>query len=204
MGIANPAQSFGPSNTLFEQFLPAKVPQSAVWTRNALAILAGSILLTMSAKLSIPFFPVPVTLQTLVVLCLGMVLGPRLGAAAVIAYLAQGAAGLPVFAGTPEKGIGLAYMLGTTGGYLVGFVVAAYTVGLLAERRWDRSKLTTIAAMIVGNAIIYAFGLVWLGSIVGWDKPILAWGMMPFLLGDLAKILIAAALLPAAWKFFKR
>ncbi len=121
----------------------------------------------------------------------------------MIAYLAQGAAGLPVFAGTPEKGIGLAYMLGTTGGYLLGFVVAAYTVGLLAERRWDRSKLTTIAAMIIGNAIIYAFGLIWLGSIVGWDKPILAWGMMPFLLGDLAKILIAAALLPAAWKLFK-
>jgi len=204
MTSANAAQSLGTSNTLFEQFLPANVPPSTIWTRNALAIIAGSLLLTLSAKLSIPFYPVPVTLQTLVVLCLGMVLGPRLGAAAVIAYLAQGAVGLPVFAGTPEKGIGMVYMLGTTGGYLLGFVVAAYTVGLLAERRWDRSKLTTIAAMIIGNAIIYGFGLVWLGSIVGWDKPVLAWGMTPFLLGDLAKILIAAALLPAAWKFFKR
>ena len=203
MVTANAEQSFGPSNTLYERFFPTNVPQSTVWIRNALVILAGSMLLTLSAKLSIPFFPVPVTLQTLVVLCLGLVLGPRLGAAAVIAYLAQGAAGLPVFAGTPEKGVGLAYMLGTTGGYLLGFVVAAYAVGLLAERRWDRSKLTTIAAMIIGNAIIYAFGLVWLGSIVGWDKPILAWGMMPFLLGDLAKILIAAAVLPTAWKLFK-
>lgn len=204
MTTANAVGSFGPSNTLFEQILPGNVSQGTVWTRNALAIIAGSILLTLSAKLSLPFYPVPVTLQTLVVLCLGMVLGPRLGAAAVIAYLAQGAIGLPVFAGSPEKGIGLAYMLSTTGGYLLGFVAAAYAVGLLAERRWDRSKLTTIAAMIIGNAIIYAFGLVWLGSVVGWDKPILAWGMTPFLLGDLAKILIAAALLPAAWKFFKR
>lgn len=204
MATANAVQSFGPSNTLFEQFLSANVPQSKAWIRNTLAIIAGSMLLTLSAKMALPFYPVPVTLQTLIVLCLGMVLGPRLGAAAVIAYLAQGAVGLPVFAGTPEKGIGLAYMLGTTGGYLLGFVVAAYTVGLLAERRWDRSKLTTIAAMIIGNAIIYAFGLVWLGSIVGWDKPILAWGMTPFLLGDIAKILIAAAMLPAAWKFFKR
>ena len=203
MVTANAEQSFGPSNTLYERFFPTNVAQSTVWIRNSLVILAGSMLLTLSAKLSIPFFPVPVTLQTLVVLCLGLVLGPRLGAAAVIAYLAQGAAGLPVFAGTPEKGVGLAYMLGTTGGYLLGFVVAAYAVGLLAERRWDRSKLTTIAAMIIGNAIIYAFGLVWLGSIVGWDKPILAWGMMPFLLGDLAKILIAAAVLPTAWKLFK-
>lgn len=204
MATANASRSLGSSNTLFEQFLPASVPQSTVWARNALAIIAGSMLLTVSAKVSIPFYPVPLTLQTLVVLCLGMVLGPRLGAAAVLAYLAQGAMGLPVFAGTPEKGIGLAYMLGTTGGYLLGFVVAAYTVGLLAQKRWDRSRLTTIAAMIIGNAIIYAFGIVWLGSIIGWDKPVLAWGMTPFLLGDLAKILIAAALLPAAWKFFKR
>ncbi|MFK7856196.1 MAG: biotin transporter BioY [Granulosicoccus sp.] len=203
MATANASRSLGPTQTLFEQILPATDATSATWVRNGLAIVVGSVLLTLAAKLSIPFYPVPLTLQTLVVLCLGMVLGPTLGAAAVLAYLAQGALGLPVFAGTPEKGIGIAYMLGTTGGYLLGFVVAAFVVGLLAKRHWDRSMLTTIAAMVIGNAIIYAFGLVWLGSIVGWDKPILAWGMTPFLLGDLAKILIAAALLPAAWKFFK-
>jgi biotin transport system substrate-specific component len=111
--------------------------------------------------------------------------------------------GLPVFAGTPEKGIGVAYMLGPTGGYLLGFVVAAYITGLLAERGWDRSVSTTVAAMLIGNAVIYLFGLVWLGSIVGWDKPVLALGMTPFLLGDLAKILLAAAVLPALWKLFK-
>lgn len=203
MTTANADQSLNTASTLLEQLLPARETGSSTWVRNALAIIAGSMLLTLSAKASIPFFPVPMTLQTLVVLALGMVLGPRLGAAAVIAYLAQGAMGLPVFAGTPEKGIGLAYMLGTTGGYLLGFVFAAFATGYLAERRWDRSVLTTIGAMVIGNAIIYLFGLIWLGSIVGWDKPILAWGMTPFLLGDLAKVLIAAAVLPSIWKLFK-
>lgn len=203
MSTANAHQSLPPANTLFEQLLPTHQAGRVTWVRNALAIIAGSMLLTLSAKAAIPFYPVPMTLQTLVVLALGMVLGPRLGAAAVLAYLAQGALGLPVFAGTPEKGIGLAYMLGTTGGYLLGFVVAAYATGLLAERRWDRSVLTTVAAMVIGNAIIYLFGLAWLGSIVGWDKPLLAWGVIPFLLGDLAKILIAAAVLPSLWKLFK-
>jgi len=97
----------------------------------------------------------------------------------------------------------MAYMLGTTGGYLLGFVAAAFVVGHLARRRWDRSVAGTVAAMVIGNAVIYAFGLVWLGTIVGWDKPVLAWGMTPFLLGDIAKIVIAAALLPTLWRFFK-
>lgn len=203
MTTANADQSLNSAATLLEQLVPATDAGTSKWVRNVAAVVVGSILLTLAAKASIPFYPVPMTLQTLVVLALGMVLGPRLGAAAVIAYLAQGAMGLPVFAGTPEKGIGLAYMLGTTGGYLLGFVVAAYATGLLAERQWDRSFVTTVAAMFVGNVIIYAFGLVWLGSIVGWDKPVLAWGMTPFLLGDLAKILIAAAVLPTLWKLFK-
>lgn len=203
MTIANTGRLFGTTNTLLEKTLPVSADGNALWTRYLVAVLAGSALLTLSAKIAIPFYPVPLTLQTMVVLCLGMVLGPRLGAAAVIVYLMQGAMGLPVFAGTPEKGIGLAYMLGTTGGYLLGFVVAAFVVGLLAQRRWDRSIITVVAAMIIGNFIIYAFGLVWLGSIVGWDKPVLAWGLTPFLLGDLAKILIAAALLPTLWKAFK-
>lgn len=188
-----------PANTLLEQLIPGDACDS-VWLRNAMVVLVGSLLLTVSAKLSIPFFPVPMTLQTLVVLCLGMVLGPVLGALSVVAYLLEGAMGLPVFAGTPEKGIGLVYMLGTTGGYLVGFVLAAFVTGFLAQRRWDRSVVTIVAAMIIGNAVIYVCGLVWLGALVGWDKPLLAWGMTPFLLGDLAKVAIAAALLPRLWR----
>ncbi|MFK7891294.1 MAG: biotin transporter BioY [Granulosicoccus sp.] len=193
----------GATQTLLEQVLPAPPESANRWVRNLMVVMAGSLLLTASAKLSIPFYPVPLTFQTLVVLCIGMALGPWLGAATVLAYLAQGALGLPVFAGTPEKGLGLAYMLGTTGGYLIGFVAAAFVVGLLAQRRWDRSLPLVIAAMIVGNAIIYVFGVAWLGNVVGWDKPVLEWGLMPFLLGDLAKIGIAAILLPVLWKWLK-
>ncbi len=203
MATANAHASSSVAPTLFDTLTPPGLDVSASWVRKVAVVIVGSLLLTLSAKTSIPFLPVPMTLQTLVVLSLGMVLGPRLGAAAVLAYLAQGAFGLPVFAGTPEKGIGIAYMLQHTGGYLVGFVVAAFTVGLLAQRKWDRSMLTTIAAMLIGNAIIYAFGLMWLGTLMGWDKPIVALGMTPFLLGDLAKTLIAAALLPALWKVLK-
>jgi len=203
MAFARALNKPGSAETLLDTLTPERLSGGPAWVRGVTVVFAGSLLLTLSAKLSIPFLPVPMTLQTLVVLCLGMVLGPRLGAAAVLAYLAQGAMGLPVFAGTPEKGIGLAYMLQHTGGYLVGFVVAAFVVGLLAQRRWDRSMFTTIAAMLIGNAIIYAFGLFWLGTLIGWDKPVLALGMTPYLLGDLAKILIAAALLPTLWKALK-
>ena len=203
MSSAHALTQTSSSNTLFEALTAGGLTNNVGWARQLTAVVAGSLLLTLSAKLSIPFFPVPMTMQTLVVLCLGMVLGPKLGALAVLAYLAQGAMGLPVFAGTPEKGVGMAYMLGTTGGYLLGFVAAAFVVGHLARRRWDRSVAGTVAAMVIGNAVIYAFGLVWLGTIVGWDKPVLAWGMTPFLLGDIAKIVIAAALLPTLWRFFK-
>ena len=200
MGFAKTQTS---SETLLDTLSGAADIASPATLRNIVVVLTGSLLLTLSAKLSLPFYPVPMTLQTLVVLCLGMALGPRLGAVTVRAYLAQGAMGLPVFAGTPEKGVGIAYMLGTTGGYLLGFVVAAYVVGKLAQRAWDRSISTTIAAMLIGNTIIYLFGLLWLGSVVGWDKPVIAWGLTPFLLGDLAKTLIAAALLPAIWRILK-
>lgn len=203
MTTATAGQLAGTADTLLDRLLPVADTRPGL-IRNLAVVLGGSLLLTLSAKLQIPFWPVPLTLQTLVVLALGMVLGPRLGALAVIAYLAQGAIGLPVFAGTPEKGIGLAYMLGTTGGYLAGFVVAAFVTGLLAQRSWDRNVLTTVLAMVVGNAIIYACGLLWLGSVVGWDKPLLAWGMTPFLLGDLAKIVVVAALLPTLWRLLGR
>ncbi|MCK5166554.1 MAG: biotin transporter BioY, partial [Rhodospirillaceae bacterium] len=103
-------------------------------------------------------------------------------------------------AGTPEKGLGVAYMMGPTGGYLLGFVVAAWATGFLAERGWDRGVVSTASAMVIGNGIIYALGLLWLGSLLGWDKPIIEWGMMPFLLGDATKILLAVIIMPAIWK----
>lgn len=172
--------------------------------RGIVLALLGTALLTASAKVQIPFYPVPMTLQTLVVLGLGMAYGWRLAAATLLLYLAQGAAGLPVFAGTPEKGLGLAYMLGGTGGYLLGFVMAAAACGWLAERGWDRSVITTALAMLLGNLLIYVPGLLWLGALFGWDKPILEWGLLPFLLGDLVKLALAALLLPLAWKALGR
>ena len=144
------------------------------------------------------------TMQTFMVLVIGMAFGWRLGAATVLAYLVAGAAGLPVFAGTPEKGLGLVYMTGPTGGYLLGFLLAAIATGFLAERGWDRRAATTFLAMLVGNIIIYAPGLAWLGVVVGWDKPVPEWGLTPFLLGDLAKIALAMLVMPAAWKLLGR
>jgi biotin transport system substrate-specific component len=172
--------------------------------RAVLLAVAGSVLLTLAAKVQIPFYPVPLTMQTFVVLALGMAYGWRLGGATVLLYLAEGAMGLPVFAGTPDKGIGLAYMAGPTGGYLAGFVLAAAACGWLAERGWDRRMVTTALAMAIGNVIIYVPGLLWLGSLLGWDKPILAWGLTPFLLGDLFKLALAAAVLPLAWRLVRR
>jgi len=180
---------------------------NAVWSenesnalvRNVALAVAGSIVLWISAKIQIPFYPVPLTMTTLAVLLIGAAYGWRLGLVTVALYLAEGAAGLPVFAGTPEKGIGLAYMLGGTGGYLVGYLLAVGTVGWLAERGFDRNFFTTAVAMLVGNLLIYVPGLLWLGILFGWDKPILEWGLTPFIYGDLTKLALAAAILPGAW-----
>ncbi len=185
---------------------------SAVWppekasgmVRNVILAIGGTALLTIAAKIQVPFYPVPMTMQTFVVLAIGMAYGWRLGGATMLLYMAEGAAGLPVFAGTPEKGIGLAYMLGGTGGYLIGFVLAAALCGWLAERGWDRSVAKTALAMLAGNAIIYVPGLLWLGGLYGWDKPILEWGLTPFILGDLTKLALAAAVLPLAWRWLGR
>jgi biotin transport system substrate-specific component len=168
-------------------------------TYDALLVVAGSLLIALSAQLSIllPFSPVPITGQTFAILFLGALLGSRRGAAAVLAYLAEGAAGLPVFAGGAS---GLPYMLGPTGGYLVGFVVAAFAVGALAERGWDRGVLTTIAAMVVGNLIIYVCGVGYLSTVMGSAERAIAAGMTPFLVGDALKIALAAALLPLGWR----
>ncbi len=168
--------------------------------RASLLALVGTLLLTACAKISIPIGPVPVAMTTFGVLAIGMAYGSRLAAATLLLYLAEGALGLPVFAGTPEKGLGVAYMAGPTGGYLVGYFLAAVAVGWLAERGWDRTVIRAGLAMLVGNVILYIPGLLWLGVLFGWDKPILDWGLLPFIPGDLLKLAMVAVGLPLAWK----
>lgn len=164
-------------------------------------VLAGSLLLVLSAKFQMPFFPVPMSMQTFVAVGLGLALGPVRGALAVALYLAQGAAGFPVFAGTPERGLGLIYMMGPTGGFLIGFVLAALAAGWLAGRGFDRNPATAMAAALLASAVIYVPGLLWLGAVIGWDKPVLALGLYPFIPGDIAKAMLAAIVFPAAWKW---
>ncbi|AMY69597.1 biotin transporter BioY [Frigidibacter mobilis] len=167
--------------------LPRTVP---LWRGLALA-LGGAALITLGAKVQIPFWPVPMTLHTLAVFFIAAAFGPRLGLAAMAAYLGAGAMGLPVFSGTPERGIGLAYMAGPTGGYLAGYLLAAGLIGWLAAGRgWIGRAL----AMLAGLAVVYAAGLAWLAAFVPAPK-LLAAGLTPFLLGDLVKIALAATLL---------
>lgn len=165
--------------------------------------VTATLLLTLSAKVQVPFWPVPMTMQTFVVLLIGAAFGPRLGMATVALYLAQGAVGFPVFAGTPEKGLGLAYMAGPTGGYLVGFLLAAGAVGYLAQRGWDRTVLGTLGAMLIGTAVIYLPGIAWLSSLIGFEKA-LQFGLVPFLPSAALKIALAVAVLPFAWKLLSK
>ena len=161
----------------------------------------GSLLLILSAKIKIPVEPVAVTMQVFVVLALGFCLGAKLAVASVVLYLIQGAAGLPVFTGTPEKGIGIAYMLQGTGGYLAGFVLAAAIVGWLSERGFSRNIFFAAFAALIGLAAIYIPGLTWLGILFGFDKPLLAMGLWPFIGVDLIKAALAALIMPASWHF---
>ena len=161
-------------------------------------------MIAVSSKIQVPMVPVPMTMQTLVILVIGMAGGWRLGGLTVLLFLAEGAVGLPVFAGTPEKGLGLSYMVGTTGGYLLGFLLAALIVGLLAEIGWDRNIPLAAAAMLIGNVVIYIPGLLWLGKVAGWDNPILQWGFTPFIVGDLVKLALAALLLPGVWRLIRK
>ncbi len=164
--------------------------------RNIILVLAGSWLIAMTAQIVLPIGPVPITGQTFGVLFIAALLGSRLGAGSVIAYLMQGAMGLPFFAGGMG---GPAVFTAPTAGYLIGFVVAAFVVGWLAERGWDRTVGRTVAMMLLGTAVITIFGLPWLAQFTGW-KHVLAFGFIPFIPGDVAKVILAATLLPTAWK----
>ena len=157
--------------------------------KSLLAVVLGSIALTISAKIKIPFYPVPMTMQTFVVLFLGISLGYKIGLASVALYLFEGIMGLPVFSNSPEKGIGLVYFTGPTMGYLIGFLAAS----LLASKISMKDNfLLVLIKLIIATSIIYIFGLFWLGTIIGWEKPIFSLGAKPFLLAEAFKIILLA------------
>ena len=176
---------------------------TALRVKQVLLVLAGIVAMWVAAKIRVPFGPVPVTMQTFVVLSIGAAYGQRLGLATMMGYLALGALGFDVFTSSSAEDNGIAYMLGATGGYLAGFAVAAGVMGWLARRGWDRSVIWMAAAMLVGNLVIYALGLSWFAWLFLESKGaawVLEWGVLNFLSFDAVKLALAAVLFPALWK----
>ena len=162
--------------------------------------LIGSILLAISSKIKIPFYPVPMTMQTLIVLFIGICFGWKLGIATISLYLFEGIIGLPVFSGTPEKGIGIVYFTGPTMGYLIGFLVAGFVSGKFI---YDNNYIKTFLKLLFATSFIYILGILWLGVLLGWDKPIFKLGAEPFLLAELLKVIILTILVPHLSKLRK-
>lgn len=169
----------------------------------AALVIGGTLILTLAAKTKVPLGIVDLNLGTLAVMGLGVAYGWRLALVTLLAYMAEGAAGLSVFQSTPEKGIGLAYMMGPTGGYLVGYVALAVIAGWAADRGWDRNPLKLGATLTVGAALVLALGWAWLSTLIGAEK---AWlfGVAPFVYGDLIKVALVSAAVPAVWSLFGR
>ena len=162
--------------------------------------LMGSILLTISAKIKIPFYPVPMTMQTFVVLFLGISFGYKIGVTTIFLYLLEGIVGLPVFSNSPEKGIGIAYFVGPTMGYLIGFIFACFLAGYF---KYNSNYLFNFLKILISTSIIYIFGVFWLGTLIGWDKPILQLGVFPFLLAEFFKMLLLTLLIKKVIKLRK-
>ena len=175
-------------------------PRAAGWLRDLILIVLGALFVAALAqvKIPLPFTPVPLTGQTFAVLLLGATLGSKRGAASMALYIAMGGLGLPVFAGGAS---GMAYLSGATLGYLIGFVLASYIIGLLAERGLERNVRTSLIPFLVGTVIIYICGVAWLAIVLGSLSKAIAAGLLPFLIGDAIKLIAAAVVLPAAWKF---
>ena len=165
----------------------SKTLQNFKFLKYSLIIILGSVLLAISAKIKIPFYPVPMTMQTFVVVMLGITLGSRIATATVILYLFEGILGLPVFSNSPEKGVGLIYFVGPTMGYLIGFVFASYVAGKI---NLEQNYLNITTKIIFSISLIYCLGMLWLGNLIGWDKPIFSLGAKPFLLAELLKMTI--------------
>ena len=187
-------------STYADIFLPVRKDQALFY--NLALIITGSVLITLSAKISIPlpFSPIPITMQTFAVLFIGALLGSKRGSLTVLAYISQGIMGIPVFA---KAGSGFAYLLGPTGGYLIGFVFAAFVTGFLAEKGWDRSFGKTLVAMTIGTLLIFICGVSWLSIFLGLEKAIIA-GFVPFIIGAIFKIVLADAILPSGWKLLDK
>tara|TARA_B100001057_G_scaffold392899_1_gene401662 strand:- start:652 stop:1200 length:549 start_codon:yes stop_codon:yes gene_type:complete len=156
--------------------------------KNIFIILIGSIFLAISSKIKIPFYPVPMTMQTFVVLLIGIIFGWKIGLATISLYLFEGIIGLPVFSGTPEKGIGLVYFTGPTMGYLLGFLTAVFFAG---KFNYSNNLIINFLKLSFATSFIYLLGMLWLGYLIGWDKPIFKFGAQPFLLAELFKVLLA-------------
>ena len=166
--------------------------------KNLFLAFLATVILAISSKIKIPFWPVPMTMQTFVVMLIGILFGWKLGLFTVSLYLMEGIAGLPVFAGTPEKGMGIVYFTGPTMGYLLGFLVTVYLTGFL---KFDNNFLKNFVKLCFAVSFIYLFGLLWLGSLIGWNKPIFELGAQPFLLAELFKVLILTILIPKILRF---
>ena len=162
--------------------------------------ILGSILLTISAKIKIPFYPVPMTMQTFVVLFLGISFGYKVGVATIFLYLLEGIVGLPVFSNSPEKGIGIAYFVGPTMGYLIGFIFACLLAGYF---EYNSNYILNFLKILLSTSIIYLFGVIWLGTLIGWEKPIFQLGVFPFLLAELFKMLLLTLIIKKIIKFRK-
>lgn len=192
-----------PAPTLSEAFWPSQDSPALRMTRTLFLVVAGVAAMAIAAKIKVPFWPVPMTMQTFVVLTVGAAYGGMLGGVTMLAYLAIGALGFDVFTGSSAEANGLPYMMGGTGGYLVGFVIAAFVLGRMAEAGWDRTPLRTGAAMLLGNAIIYVPGVLWLGYLYAAQYDwawVMKYGLTNFLVADALKLLLAAAILPALWR----
>lgn len=178
------------------------VEGNTLMIKRIVLVIAGILALVVAAKIKllIPPSPVPVTMGTFAVLTIGAAYGPRLGLITIFGYLLIGALGFDLFANSSAEANGLTYMMGSTGGYLVGYVLATLAMGYFARIGWDRNAIKMAVSMLIGNALIYIPGILWLAHLYTWEKPIMEWGLTPFLIGDAMKLTLAALVIPTIWK----
>ena len=177
-----------------------------IWIQRLVLAAIGILLLITAAKIKLilPFSPVPITLGTFAVLTIGTIYGQRLGLLTIFGYLLTGMLGFDVFANSSAEANGISYMLGGTGGYLIGYCLAIIALGYFAKLNWDRNIFKLAIALILANILIYIPGLLWLGQLYGWDQPIIAWGLTPFIIGDILKLALTASLIPLIWKLIDK